>query len=188
MVDYLSDKKVLIAYGTRYGSTKEVAEKMKEIFEKAGLITDLVNLKEVPESDWPSLQEYNGVLVGSSIKMGRWMKEPTSFLTKNKDFFKGELPFGIYVCSAYAADPKKRPEIKQEYIGQKITDLSINVSLYDAFGGVIDLTSATKLGWTDKKIIGMVSKDDPTIRKNERNDLRDWDQIRDFGEKFAQLV
>ena len=187
-MSFLSDKKILIVYGTRFGSTEEVAEKMKEIFENTGLITDLIDLKQVPESAWPSLKDYNGVLLGSSIKIGRWMKEPITFLKKNVDFFKGELPFGIYVCSAYAADPEKRPEIRQEYIGQKITDLSINVSIYDAFGGVIDLTSATRLGWTDKKIIGMVAKNDPNFKKNERNDLRDWDQITDFGEKFAQLV
>jgi len=187
-VNFLSDKKVLITYGTRYGSTKEVAEKMKIIFEKANLITDLVNLKEVSESDWPSLQEYDGVIVGSSIKFGKWMKEPMSYLIKNQEFFKEELPFGIYVCSALAADPKKYSELKQEYIGQKITDLSINVSLYDAFGGVIDLTSATKFGWVDKRIVGMMAKSDATIKKNERNDLRDWDQITAFGEKFAQLV
>jgi len=187
-VSFLSDKKVLIAYGTRFGSTKEVAEKMRKILEKVGLITDLVDLQEVTESDWPSIKDYNGVLLGSSIKFGKWMKEPTSFLTKNSEFFKGKLPFGIYVCSAFAADPEKRPEMKEEYIGQKITDLSINVSLYDAFGGVIDLTSATKLGWVDKKIVGVMAKNDPTISKNERNDLRDWDQITAFGEKFAELV
>lgn len=187
-MSFLSNKKVLIAYGTRYGSTKEVAEEMKKIFNDTGLIADLVNLKEVPESDWPSLQDYNGVLIGSSIKFGKWMKEPISFLTKNIDFFKKELPFGIYVCSALAADPEKYSELKQEYIEQKIIDLSINVSLYDAFGGVIDLSSTTKFSWVDKRIVGMMAKNDPNLKKNERTDLRNWDQIRAFGEKFARLV
>ena len=60
--------------------------------------------------------------------------------------------------------------------------------MYDAFGGVIDFSKSSKMGWLDKKIIGLASKNDPAIKKNRRNDLRDWNQIRAFGEKFAQLV
>jgi hypothetical protein len=60
--------------------------------------------------------------------------------------------------------------------------------MLDAFGGVIDFSKSSKIGWLDKKIIGIASKDDPAIKKNRRNDLRDWDQIRTFGENFVELV
>jgi menaquinone-dependent protoporphyrinogen IX oxidase len=44
------------------------------------------------------------------------------------------------------------------------------------------------MGWLDKKIIGIASKDDSAIKKNKRNDWRDWNQITAFGEKFAELL
>jgi menaquinone-dependent protoporphyrinogen IX oxidase len=60
--------------------------------------------------------------------------------------------------------------------------------MYDAFGGVIDFSRSSKMGWLDKKIIGIASKDDSAIKKNKRNDWRDWNQITAFGEKFAELL
>jgi len=34
----------------------------------------------------------------------------------------------------------------------------------------------------------MVSKEDPKIKHDQRNDLRDWNQIKEFTENYANLV
>lgn len=38
-------KKILIVYGTRFGSTEEIMLNFKQILEKKGFLVDLVNLK-----------------------------------------------------------------------------------------------------------------------------------------------
>ena len=181
-------KKILIAYGTRFGSTKEVSEKLATQFEKAGCETFLLDLKKTPAKQWPSPKGYNGTLVGSSIKRGEWMKEAKLFLQKNQEYLRGDAMLGVFVCCASAADQDKRRKVREEYIATVLNELDVRAVMYDAFGGVIDFSQTSTKGWLDKKILQKVHKDDPLVRKNERNDLRDWDQIRAFGEKFAHFV
>ena len=83
----MSSKKVLIVYGTRYGSTAEIAKELAILMENQGIATQIVNLKEVKRKSWPLIDEYDGILVGSSIKIGRWMKEPKKFLESNTKVF-----------------------------------------------------------------------------------------------------
>lgn len=181
-------KKILLAYGTRFGSTKEVSEELATLFEKVGFDSCLVNLKKTLREQWPSPKEFGGILVGSSIKKGQWMKEPKLFLEKNKEYLSDEILLGIFISSGFAADPDKRPKIKKEYIETVLNELDIQANMYDAFGGVIDLSKSSKMSWLDKKIMEKISKNDPAIKENKRNDLRDWNRIRAFGEKFVQLV
>jgi menaquinone-dependent protoporphyrinogen oxidase len=185
--------KILIAYGTRFGSTAEVSEELATLFEKAGHKVLLLNLKETPEEQWPSPKDFDGILVGSSIKTRQWMKEPKAFLKKNGEYMNKEILLGVFVCSAYAADREKRPRIREEYISTVLNELGMQADIYDAFGGVIDFSESSKMGWLDKTIMKIVSRkqasgNDPAIKKNARNDLRDWNQIRAFGEKFAGLL
>ena len=121
------------------------------------------------------------------------MKEPKLFLKKNRDYLNKEIRLGVFVCSAYAADPEKRPQIREEYISAVLNELGIQADIYDAFGGVIDFSESSKMGWLDKTILKIVSRrntsgKDAVLKKNARNDLRDWDQIRAFEEKFAGLL
>lgn len=73
--------RVLIAYGSRYGSTEEIANKISEYFKESNIESTVIDVKK--EKKWPSLQEYDGVIVGSGIKISKWMNEPRKFLEKN---------------------------------------------------------------------------------------------------------
>ena len=72
---------VLIAYGSRYGSTEEIATKLAGYLGDKGIEATILNLKK--EKKWPNLEGYDGVIVGSSVKITKWMNEPIEFLRKN---------------------------------------------------------------------------------------------------------
>lgn len=67
--------KVLIAYGSRFGSTEEISIKISHTLEEQEIETHLLDLKKVKAKDWPSLEAFDGVLVGSGIRIGKWTKE-----------------------------------------------------------------------------------------------------------------
>ena len=184
----MSDKKIILAYGTRFGSTKEVSEELASLFGKKGCDASLLDLVETPMDLWPSPDSHDGVIVGSSIRRGQWMDEPKSYLKKNKTYWGGKILLGVFVCCATAAKPELRSRAKNEYIEAVLKDLNIRADMVDAFGGIIDFSETSKQNWIDKKIIGRIHKNDPAVRKNIRNDLRDWDQIRSFGEEFCGLL
>jgi len=192
-------KKVLIAYGSRYGSTKEIARAMVQILEEEGFETQLLDLKHTKQKQWPALASFDGLLIGSGIKMFRWVGRTTTFLKKHADELKAlkskGLVVGVFVSCGSASTPEGHAEAKDRYVEKVLTDLGIkaDVDTYDAFAGVLDLSSSAPMGFLDKRMLDMAAKQmakDTGIHVTEgaRNDLRDWDQIRTFTEHFAQLV
>ncbi|MFX1534066.1 MAG: flavodoxin domain-containing protein [Promethearchaeota archaeon] len=187
-------KKVLIAYGTRYGSTEEISQEIAKMLEKEGIESQVVNLGKTKPKNWPSIDEFDGVLVGSGIKVTRWVKHPKTFLQKHKDDIKtkGKI-LGIFISSGFAASPEKQPEAKKLFIEDLLEKFNIEADIYDAFGGIFDFSESSKMGFIDKKALQLAAKgmsEDFGLEYDPdgRNDFRDWDQIRSFTEKFAALL
>lgn len=191
--------KVLIAYGSRYGSTEEIAHAIAEILERAGLETQLIDLRRTKQKQWPSIAPFDGVLVGSGIRIGRWTKEAIAFLKANAGEFKAlktkGLVVGAFVSSGMASTPGQEEEARRKYLEAVFAKLGMTgaVDTYDAFGGVYDLSPTAPMGFLDKRMLGMAAKqmvkDTGTpLKEGARNDLRNWDQIRTFAEHFVQLV
>jgi menaquinone-dependent protoporphyrinogen oxidase len=190
-------KKVLVAYGSRYGSTEEIAHSIADTLEEEGLETQLLDLKRMKQKEWPPLASFDAVLIGSGIKIARWTGEATSFLKKHADELKVLKPkglvVGVFVSCGLASNPEQRQEARQKYIEKILTDLGIKdvVDAVDAFGGVYNLSPSAPMGFLDKKMLAMGAQQmvkDGTLTEGARNDLRDWNQIRTFAEHFAILV
>ena len=88
----------------------------------------------------------------------------------------------IFVSSGEASDKEKYQEAKEKYVQKIITDLGLDLNkvMHEAFGGVFDMSSTSRMGRLDKMFSNMGAKEDENITENEYNDLRDWDQIKSF--------
>lgn len=179
--------KALIAYASRYGSTQEIAQKMAEILQQENIEVELFNLSNTKSKDWPKLEGFNGILVGSGIRIGKWKKEGKKFLkhVKLSDFSN---PVGVFVSCGDANEPDKREEAKNKYVIKIIEKVGINVSQFEAFGGMIDLTDESQYGKIMKKMLLAAAKDDPNLIAGEKNDGRDWNEIESFTKKFSKLL
>lgn len=188
---FIMSKRVLIAYASRFGSTEEISIKFKQTLEEKGFVIDLVNLK-ARKKEKLDMTDYSGVLIGSGIRIARWTKEAKKFLKNNtKAINDNKILVGIYLSSGEAADPYKRPTIIEKYLIDVFKELGLNLGenvLYDAFGGVFDLSKNTNLSWINKKMLNMVGDEDPNIVRNERRDYRDWDQINRFIDNFIRKL
>ncbi len=184
-------KKVLIVYGSRFGSTEEISINFKHSLEDKGFLVDLVNLKS-KQSKKPNIRNYSGVLIGSGIRIARWTKEAKNFLKKNiKDINESRMLVGIFLSSGEASDPDKRSEVVEKYLVKVFNELGLNLDenvLYDAFGGVFDLSETTNLNWINKKMLRTAAQEDPKIDPYGRKDYRDWDQINKFINHFIEKI
>ena len=180
-------KKVLIAYGTRYGSTEEISSKFAEIMRNKGLDTTVINVKK---DKWPSLDQIDAVLVGSGIKMGKWTKEAKNYIKRNVKLLKEKTFLAVFVSSGEASDPEKYQEAKEKYVQKIINDLGfdLNKVMHEAFGGVFDMSSNSKMGRLDKIFSNMGAKEDENLTENAYNDLRDWDQIQSFADEATTRI
>ncbi|MFW9993308.1 MAG: flavodoxin domain-containing protein [Candidatus Odinarchaeota archaeon] len=190
-------KKVLISYGTRFGATEEVANEIAKVLENRGINSRLVNLRKIKPRDWPSPDEFDGIIIASGIRINKWTKEPKKYLVKYKEVLKEpEKLLGMFVCSAYAVT--EHEEAVRIYLEDTLVELGIpndDKVLYEAFGGVFDFSKDSILGFVDKNMLKMAamgiekgSNGEVKIDKDGRTDFRDWGQIREFASKFAALI
>ena len=73
------ETRVLVAYGTKYGATAGIAEKIGQVLQEAGLA---VNVKPAGEAGDPVV--YQAVVLGSAVYIGRWRKDAAKFLRDNE--------------------------------------------------------------------------------------------------------
>ncbi|MFW9997232.1 MAG: flavodoxin domain-containing protein [Candidatus Odinarchaeota archaeon] len=187
-----SSPKVLIAYGSRFGSTEEISSEISRILEEKGIETSIINLRNVKSKDWPSLEAFDGVLIGSGIRIARWTKEARQFLMKNREVLNTKT-LGLFVSCADASLPGTVDKARKEYLEDVMEEIGIAAGIYDAFGGVFDFTKSSKMSFIEKKMLLTVGKQRAEdnislIKEKERTDLRDWDQIKSFADKYAELV
>lgn len=73
-------KKVLVAYGSKRGSTGEVARRIAETIDKKAYEVDVSPIESVKD-----IEGYSGLVLGSSVYMGQWHKNFVKFLKANED-------------------------------------------------------------------------------------------------------
>lgn len=187
------NKKVLIAYASRYGTTEETAKDIGNYLKEQEIEATLLDLKHTKGKNWPIIDNFSGVIVASGIMMGRWMGEPQKFLKKNKaKLAQQDKILGVFVsCGCAITDPEKA---KTDYLIKKFESLGIKPQIYESLGPIFDFSATSKLGWFSKKILQSPDLQAPYEAKgfkidNEgRNDLRAPDQIRNFADRFAKLL
>jgi len=115
----MSNNRTLIAYATRMGATAESALEIEAILrQKYGL--DVVNLKKNPS---PKLREYNNVIIGSGIAMGKWVRQALQFLGNS---FEGKK-VAVFISSTMAGDPRSYDETFTKFIKYWQCMLTLNL-------------------------------------------------------------
>jgi menaquinone-dependent protoporphyrinogen oxidase len=183
--------KVLVLYGTRYGTTRGISDEIEKIIRENGINVESYNLKEHSLKEIPSLEEYDGIIIGTGIKIKRWTKMVKKFVEKRKsDLKKKENILGFYVCCGEAAKKNNISKAINEYITPRLEKLGIQPALIDAFGGAYDLTEGSPITGMTRKIVIAIMKEEEGIENPEGKlyDYRDWDQIKDFASKFVEIL
>ncbi|MDT8381448.1 MAG: flavodoxin domain-containing protein [Brevefilum sp.] len=162
------DKRILITYGTVAGSTEEVARTIGEEMQNAGA---LVEIK--PVEDVKSVEGYDGLVVGSAVRMFHLLGKTRRFLRKHKKALEN-LPLAFFVvCLTMGEETPENIERAKGY-AKPMLDVKDPVSL-GLFGGCID----------HEKLTDFFGK---SMKSVPEQDHRDWDKIRAWGrDTHAQM-
>ena len=180
--------RVLIAYGSRWGSTEEIANRLAGFLGEEGVEVDLLDVKK--RKEWPSLEGYDGVMVGSGVKIMKWMGEPLAFLRRKSSELKGKKLALFVSCMTMLIEP----ENARRDLLEKVAEVAgVEVKMMEAFGPVMDVGPGSRMGFLDKKIaqsvmLGLSKEHGMEIDMKGRNDLRDWDSVRDYAHSFAESL
>jgi len=159
------EKRVLVAYASKYGSTGGVADAIgKELCSK-DVAADTVLIKNAN-----NISSYQGVIIGGAVYMGKWMSEAVDFVKQNKDILC-KVPVAYFLVGmTLARHPEKRAEVLS-YMDPILKAVpEIKPVGIGTFAGAMDYNN---LSWINKKI--MKSKGSP------EGDFRDWNAIRSWA-------
>jgi menaquinone-dependent protoporphyrinogen oxidase len=180
--------KALIAYGTRYGATAGTSEEIGKILREKEFDVKIVNVKEEKIKD---ISEYDLIIVGSGMRMGKWVSEAEDFLRKfQKELQQKKLALFVSTMKTVAEREGKTEEVAESHkvaLEDKVTEYDLKPITLGFFGGVLDYN---KMGFIMRRTMGFLK---PQLEKDGFKetelgfyDLRDWDEIRKWATELAE--
>jgi menaquinone-dependent protoporphyrinogen oxidase len=156
--------RVLVTAASRHGGTAEVAHAIAMALEHAGITVD----ERRPE-DVGHLNAYDGVVLGSAIYAGHWLKPATELVERTSSRMR-TLPVWLF-STGPIVDP-----LKPEGSPLDITAMSEQSGARDhrIFGGRLD---KGQLGLGEKVLVRMVGATE--------GDYRQWDEINAWAMEIA---
>jgi len=163
------NSKVLVAYASKYGATKEIAEKIGQVLKDAGFATDVLPADKVSD-----LAPYGAVVLGSAVYIGGWRKPAAKFLRANEKALAGKK---VWLFSSGPTGKGDPVELVQgwrfpkglQHIADRVTPVDIAL-----FQGAAFPEKLSAIGrWLMKKV------------KAPLGDFRDWNAITRWAGKIA---
>ena len=163
-----AEKKVVIIYGSRYGSTAQTAKWIAEGMEGKA---EVVSAKEVKD-----LTGYDFVILGSGIYSGQLHEDMQAFLAEKKQEVKPKIVALFVVCGA----PEDRA---QGYLDMFAAECEVTPTLMRAFGGWL---KKELLSPEDYQLLENMSK--RANRPFENWDRTDKAKAVQFGKEILEAI
>lgn len=159
--------RILVTAASRHQATTEVAQAIARTLERAHL--EVVQLR--PE-EVGHLTAYDGVVLGSAIYSGRWLKPARDLVERTASRMRA-LPVWLF-STGPIGDPLKPDGLPVDVA--PMLELS-GAREHRLFGGRID---KRELGFAEKAVVRMVGA--------AEGDYRPWDEIEAWAEEIATTL
>lgn len=166
------EKRVLVAYASKYGATAEIAERIGEVLREAGLAADVQPADQVKD-----LGPYDAVVLGSAVYIGRWEKGAARFLKANETAL-ADKP--VWLFSSGPTGEGDPVELTDGWrLPKGLQPVADNVAPRDitVFHGALDEKNLNVIQkWMIKNVGAPIG------------DFRDWDAIAAWARSIADAV
>lgn len=174
--------KALVIYGTRWGGTVNVAEKIGQVLKDEGYSVDVVDAKQGPQN----VDSYDLVIVGSGIRADKWTKETITFIKKNAELLMTKKTALFVSCQMVDGGKESQDKAKKLYLEKTVEQYGLKPIAFGFFGGFLDFSKSHGL-----LVDVLVRVNRKSLRKNgldtsKVRDTRDWDIIETWARKVAK--
>lgn len=161
--------RVLVSYSTKYGATKEIAEKIGNVLRDAGLHVDVLSVEQVTD-----VSSYGAVVLGSAVYVGKWRREAAVFL---EDFATELSEKPVWLFSSGPTGEGDPVELMKgwdfpedlESLAEQIQPVDITV-----FHGNLN---SERMSFVEKMLIKGI--------RAPVGDFRDWDSIEHWANEIV---
>jgi menaquinone-dependent protoporphyrinogen oxidase len=176
--------RVLVAYASRHGATRGIAERIAETLARSG---HEITVQPIEHVDRP--EDYDAFVIGSAAYMGHWLKEATKFvsdhhplLAKRPTWLFSSGPIGTEKVDGKGRDvlEASRPAEFNEF------NFMVRPRDEKVFFGAFD-PDAPPIGLMEK--LGSYFMRMPSVRKEmPAGDFRDWPAIEAWAEEIVHQL
>lgn len=166
------ETRVLVAYGTKYGATAGIAEKIGQVLREAGLAVDVQ-----PAGQAGDPAAYGAVVLGSAVYIGRWRKEAARYL-KTHEAALAQRPVWLF-NSGPLGQGNAAEQAGELGFPKSLRPIADRIAVRDVavFFGAVDLDRLNPLErWMLKNV------------KSPSGDFRDWDAIAAWAAGIAAAL
>lgn len=166
-------KHILVAYGSRFGSTAEVADAIGMCLEQIGAFADVVPVDEVR-----SLDGYDAAVLGSAIRGGAWLPEVFRFLD-TQHMALSRLPVAYFtLCMTLRENTAESHRVVASYLEPLLRDFpQIRPVSTGMFAGALDPDSLRPMARLMAEAVEFPS-----------GDFRDWGEICKWAQGLLPLL
>lgn len=162
--------RVLVAYATKYGATREVAEAVGTALSERG-----IQVEVRPASDVRDLAGYSAVVLGSALYYFMLHRDAKRFLSRHKRTLTS-LPIALFALGPFNDTPEEMASARgpvDKYLAKSEWLSPVSVAV---FGGRHD---PALLRFPDNN---------PAMRNMQPSDARNWDAIREWATGLPQAL
>lgn len=159
--------KILVAYASEFGTTREVAEVIGETLCQDGAKVDIKPVNAII-----NLPEYDAIVIGSAIQYDKWMAEAITFVKKNHNTLS-KLPVAFFFTCLTLSRQTERTKRTVIAYTNKLYSLHPQVKPVSVgrFAGVLDYSKIPFIG-------RIIARGIYKIFGVKEGDYRDWNAIR----------
>lgn len=170
------NKKILVTYASRSGSTAEIAEAISKTLGEHGALVDLLPMQAVQ-----SLSMYSAVVAGSPIRKSKWLPEALQFIQDHQAELAGirVATFTVSITLAMSNGGQYRQAVRQWTAPILAYVKPVSEGL---FAGRLDFTKLPPTLDTLKMRLAAAFGIFP------KDDRRDWNAIRAWAETLHPLL
>lgn len=167
------DKHVLVTYASKYGATKEIAEKICKVLSEAGISTEMMSVEQVRDID-----PYQAVILGAAVYIGKWPKEAVKFLQANEQILAGRMVWLFSSGPTGEGNPVQLLEGWQMPEDVKPAVSRIHPKGITVFHGHIN---PEKVNFIEKWAV-------KSLVKKPMGDFRDWNAITAWTTRIGEVL
>jgi menaquinone-dependent protoporphyrinogen oxidase len=165
-MDRSSPPRVLVAYASKYGSTREIAEAIAVVLVDAGLAVDVLAAGDIRD-----ISMYDAVVLGSALYSAHWRRDANRFVRRHLDELQVR-PVWLFSSGPLDHSAEHADIPLTEHVVRDVAP--IGARGHRTFGG--------------RLLPGTPGMDEALLATHHVGDFRDWDAIGAWAREIADAL
>ena len=162
--------RVLVSAASEHGSTAEIARVIGDVLADKGLAVDIV-----PPTKVDSVEDYDAVILGSAVYVGRWLFPAKDFAIRFRDALAAR-PVWLF-SSGPVGDPARKMVQSMAEDPTDVTRICADIGArgHHMFAGKLD-----------PKALSLPQRASLLVVRGMRGDFRDWTDVTRWADTIAE--